>query len=185
MSFAVFDTSYASNNSEILRYTSIAVAAFLTVICLIWAAMVYTGDRFKQDVADATSLNAEKDGESVTPGDTLMRRLTIALFFMIVVASTFLSWYVAALHMSNNNLIALDVLNFVVVIFLSLAAYLYYKRDRKKGAASAFVGAAAVLELVALVVLLASPTAAGSNGTLVQSALYVPLLVATMAAMAR
>jgi hypothetical protein len=185
MSFQIFDTSYASNNQEILRWSSIAVASFLTVVVLIWGAMVFTGDPFKADVEAAASRDATRDLDDLTGANTLMRRLVIAMFFMITVASTFLSWYVASLHMAQNNLIALDVINFVIVMLLSLAAYLYYKSDRKRGAASAFIGSAAALEFVALILLLASPTAAGSDGVLTQSALYVPLLIATMNAMSR
>lgn len=190
MSFAVFDTTYARNNSEILRWSSVGVAAFLTVICLVWAAIIYSKPSFKADVVASVARDAADNSdldniEQPEEGATMMRRMTIALFFMMTVAATFLSWYIASLHMSQNNLIALDVLNFAIVIMLGLGAYMYYKTHRKRGAARCFVGIAAVLEWVALIVLLVSPTTSGSNGVLTQSALYVPLLIATMTAATR
>lgn len=177
MSSPVFDTNYARNNQETLRWASVAIAGFFTVLCLIWAAMVFHKDRFNQDAAYTIEYSRTVEQSSM---NYAFRMLMIAFFFMVTVASSFLSWYIASLHMSKNNLIALDVLNVVTVICLGLAAYFYYKNTRRNDATSrSFLGSACVLEFVALIVLLVSPTAAGSNGTLTQSALAIPLLVAT------
>lgn len=177
--FSVFDTSYAKNNQETLRWASVAIAGFFTVLALIWAAMIYYKPRYKSDCMKAVQ-EAMSAGETSTCGTSqAFRMLMVALFFMIVLASAFLSWYVASLHMAKNNLIALDVLNVVIVIFMSLAAYFYYKEPPSDMACRNFLGSAFVLEFVALIVLLVSPTTAGQNGTLVQSALAIPLLVAT------
>ncbi len=174
MSFSVFDTSFASNNTEILRWTSVGIAGFLTIICLIWGAMIYTKKTFTDSIKQTTGMS-----------ETLAPRIVIASLFLITVASTFLSWYVASLHMFQNNLIALDVLNFVIIMFLSISAYMYYKTNSRQQIARVFVGSAVVLEIIALIILTVSPTAAGSNGILTQSALYVPLLIATLSSMLR
>ena len=184
MSYSVFDTSFASNNSEILRWASVGVAAFLTVVVLVWGAMVYTKDTFKSDVEAMVLRDADAE-DSVTKVDTMMRRLVIAMFFLATVASTFLSWYVASLHLEKNYLIALDVLNFVSILFLCLGAYMYYKTRRMRSSAVTLAGFAAVMEFVALIILIAAPTAANADGTVTQSALYIPLMIATLAAMAR
>jgi hypothetical protein len=180
MSFSVFDTGYARNNQDVLRWASVAVAGFLTVLVLIWAAMISHNDRFQKDTQQAAKDSEMSDGQGCCSASKTFRLLMVALFFMITIASAFLSWYVASLHMSKNNLIALDVLNIVSVIFLGLAAYFYYKQSRNDTSCRSFLGSAAVLEFVALIVLMISPTSAGSNGALTQSALMVPLFVSTI-----
>lgn len=177
--YSVFDTSYAKNNQDILRWASVAIAGFLTVLTLIWAAMIYYKPRFNEDCLRAAEA-AKRSGQADSCGSSVaFKMLIVALFFMITVASAFLSWFIASLHMAKNNLIALDVLNVVVIIFLSLAAYFYYKDPPSDTACRSFLGSAFVLEFVALIVLMLSPTTAGNDGSLTQSALAVPLLVAT------
>jgi hypothetical protein len=111
--------------------------------------------------------------------------LMIAFFFMVTIASTFLSWYVASLHVAKNNLIAIDVLNFGSILMLSLAAYCYYRTKPLRASANGLIAIALVMEMVAFICLIVSPTAAGTDGTLVQTALYVPLMAMTVSAMSR
>ncbi len=176
---SVFETGFAKNNQEVLRWTSVAIAGVLTIIILIWAAIVWTKDSFNQDI-DAEI--AEEGGGNTMGTSRTMKLITLAFCFLLAVAATFLSWYIAALHLQSDNLIAFDVLQIVAVILLAFGSYFWYKETRSRGAALTCIGWAAVLELVALVVLLASPTAAGSDGTVTQSALYVPMLVFTICA---
>jgi len=183
MSFSVFDTNYTRNNQDVLRWASVAVAGFLAVVTLIWAAMVWNSQSFNEDVEKAANKESAEGLGGTMGSNKTMRLICIALFFLVTIAATFLSWYVAALHMAKNNLIATDTLNVLIVILLSLAAYFFYKRIRSRGAATSCVGTALALEFVTLIVLLASPTASGPNGTLTQSALYIPLLVTTIGAL--
>jgi hypothetical protein len=179
----IFETSYAKANQSVLRWATVAIAAVLTVIVLIWAAIVWTKGSFDKDVqSEIERERVESGGETMGTSKT-MRLMTMALCFLITIASTFLSWYVAALHMQSNNLIAFDVLQIVALILLAFGSYFFYKETRSRGATMTCLGWAAVLELVALVVLLASPTRAGPNGVVTQSALYVPLFVSTIAAL--
>lgn len=175
-SFTVFDTSYAANNAEILRWTSVAIAGFLTIICLIWAAMVYSKDTYKADLQEYAQKNNKQS-------NMFSRQLLLGLFFILTIASTFLSWYIASLHVTENNLIALDVLNILIVLLISIASYFYYKTNREKDTAKSLLGQTAILELVSLVLLLQSPTAAGTSGSITQSALYAPIFIATLCAM--
>jgi hypothetical protein len=111
--------------------------------------------------------------------------IIVAFFWLITLVSTWLSWYVAALHMYKNNLIALDVLNVLIFIMLGLSAYFYYKNQPNLGLSKMLVSGSLVLEFIALLVLIISPTTAGPNGALTQASLYIPLLVTTVTLMSR
>jgi Na+/melibiose symporter-like transporter len=184
MSEPIFSTSYAKKNQSVLRWISVAIAGVLAVIILIWSAVVSTKDSFKQDVdAEIAREKAEGNGDSLGTSRQL-RLMMIGFFFLLVVGSVFLSWFVASLHMFSNNLIAFDVIQIVAIIFLCLASYFWYKTNRSRGASTTFIGCACVLEFVALIVLLASPTTAGDNGVVTQSALYIPLIVSSLCGLA-
>ena len=184
MSFPVFETGFAKNNQSVLRWASVAVAAVLSVIVLVWAAVIWTKDTFKQDVEMELQMEREETGGNSMFGTSKTWRLmTIAFCFLFVVASTFLSWYVAALHVVSDNLIAFDVLQILSVILLCMGSYFWYKQNRVRSAAMSCYGFAAVLEFVALIVLITSPTIAGPNGVTTQSSLYVPLFIATLSAL--
>lgn len=169
MSFAILETNYAKNNQETLRWASVAVAGFLALIALVWAALIWNSPTFKA----ITQKEADKNAR-------IIGLLAIAFFFLMTVASTFLSWYTASLHMYKDNLIALDVLNIVTFFFLSFAAYMYFKQNPMKASARQMTVCAMTLQFVATAVLLISPTAAGLNGALTQSSLYMPFLVSSL-----
>ncbi len=166
MNYFVFDTNFARNNQDTLRWASIAVASVVTILCLLWAAMIWKTPTFNDDVTAAVQVN--------TGNYHTFRLILIALMFLTVISTNFLSWYVASLHMSKYNLMAVDVLN----VLMSIAAFLYYKTKQMKTSASVLIGCSTVLMFVTLVVMLLSPTAAGVNGALVQSSLFVPSVVA-------
>ena len=171
----VFETGYAKNNQETLRWASVAIAGFLVLVALIFCVVIATKSRFQNEM-----------GAGGSPDSKPWRMLGFAFFFLFVIASTFLSWYVAALHMSKNYLIALDVLNFVIAVFLGFAAYFYYRNnDPMPGYASGFLFGCLIMELVAFVVLIVAPQAALQAGTTVQTCLYIPLVVTTLALMGR
>jgi len=172
MSTNAFSTAYAKSNQETLRWASVAIAGFLAVVVLIFAGVIASKESFRSRIGgmDAT--------------ERAFRALGIAFMFLVTVAATFLSWYLAALHLGKNYLIALDVLNFVIVVFLGFAAYFFYRKESPKpGYAVGFLLACMILELVALIVLIAGPQAAGASGTVTQSALYVPLFISTLGLM--
>ncbi len=180
MSYSVFDTTYIRNNDDTLRWASVAVASVLVVLCLVWSVMIWSKVRAdvqsrKTETANATSVMSE--------GNTTLQMMIIAFFWIVTLVSTWLSWYVAALHMRNKNLIALDVLNVLIFIMLGMSAYFYYKNNPSKNLASMFISGSLVLEFIALLVLVISSTTAGSDGSLTQSALYIPLMVTTISMM--
>jgi hypothetical protein len=182
MSYPVFDTGYARNNSDTLRWASVAVASVLVVLCLIWGVMIWTKPKFKADVETSASRTANATAE-LSSGNMTLRLMIIAFFWLVTLVSTWLSWYVASLHMYKSNLIALDVLNVLIFIMLGLSAYFYYKNPPNGGISSMLVSGSLVLEFVALLTLIISPTQAGANGALTQAALYIPLLVTTVTLM--
>jgi hypothetical protein len=186
MSFSVFDTSYAKTNSEVLRWVSVGLAGFFAVLAIIWAAAISMKDQFKDEMLGPPGSSERQNCSS--------RLLILGVFFLMIVAASFLSWFVAAMHIGANNLWALDALNFVALVLLAWASFNYYRKPsatesekekmmRMEGCRN-LIHSAAVLEFVALIVLIASPQAAGSAGVLVQSTLAVPLLVATIACLA-
>ena len=176
MNYPVFDTNFARNNQDTLRWASIAVASVITILCLLWAAMIWKTQPFKDDVTAAVN---------VTTGTYhTFRLILIALVFVTVVSTNFLSWYVGSLHMSKYNLMAVDVLNLSVFILLSIAAFLYYKKQMKTSS-SVLTGTSTVLVFVTLIVMMLSPTAAGVNGALVQASLFTPSVVSMLFLMTR
>lgn len=185
--YGVFDTSYARTNQDTLRWASVAIAAVLFLCCLISGVVIYTKPKFKSDLeaADQKALTTAAATE-LSSDSTIVKLVVVAFFWLVTLVSTFLSWYIASLHMQKNNLIALDVINVVIFIMLGLAAYFYYKDPpNQAGISRMLVGSSAVLEFIVLIVLLVSTTAAGSNGQLTSSALYVPLFISTLALMWR
>ncbi len=89
MSFTVFDTSYVKTNQQTLRWASVAIAGFLTFLCIIWAAVVAYKPRYSADLG--------------TGDNRTMKMLQLALYFVFTLAATFLSWYVASLHIGKKQ----------------------------------------------------------------------------------
>lgn len=169
--YSVFDTSYVSSHQETLRWASVAIAGFMTLLIIIWGIITFSSRRFRDEMATSR------------PGWFLPAMLSAVLYFAVTVAATFLSWYVAALHIGKNNLIALDVVNFVAILFLGFAVFFRYQSSPNVAASQGSLHIAIMAELIAIIILLASPQAAGSAGILVQTTLYIPLLVSTFGAM--
>ncbi len=184
---AIFDTSYARANQDTLRWASVAIAAVLFLCCLIAGVVIYTKPKFRADLQAPEGKSLTNDAVTqLSSGTTVVKLIIVAFFWLIVLVSTFLSWYIAALHMQKNNLIALDVFNVVIFIMLGLAAYFYYKDGTElAGISRMMVGSSAVLELIVIILLLASSTASGSDGQVSSASLYVPLFISTLALMAR
>jgi hypothetical protein len=183
MSYPPFDVKYVKLDNETLRWATVAVAAVLLAICLIWGVIISTKDRFEQDIR-ATGDGQVANAESImSQGNYAMRVTIVAFFWIITLVATFLSWYVSALHMQKSNLIGLDVLNVLIFIMLGLSAYFYYKKPAKSGISRMLVAGSLVLEFMSLLVMIISPTTSGSSGQLISSALYIPLLVTTVGLM--
>jgi len=182
MSYSVFDTSYTRIDNDTLRWASVAVAAVLVVICLVWGVIVWNKPKFKEDVEKANTEVSNAQAE-LSQGSLTFRLMIVAFFWLVTVIATFLSWYVASLHMFKNNLIALDVLNVLVFIMLGLSAYFYYKNPSSPNLSRMLVSGSLVLEFIAWLVLIISPTTSGDNGRLVSASLYIPLLVTTVTLM--
>lgn len=183
MSYSVFETGYAKNNQETLRWASVALAGFMVVLALIFAAWLWGKDRYQREKMTADAAANLAAGGAVAQS-MFPPALVVAMYFLVTVASTFLSWYVASLHMGKNNLIALDVMNFIVILFLAFAAYYHYRDNAARAdpndvTPKGFLHMALVVELVVLILLMLSPQTAGSAGLLVQSTLYIPLIVAS------
>ena len=184
MSYPVFDTGYAKNNDDTLRWASVAVAAVLVVLCLIWGVMIWSKPKFRSDLQrleDQTSIATTE----LSNGSMTLRLIIVAFFWLVTLVATWLSWYVASLHMYKNNLIALDVLNVLIFIMLGLSAYFYYKSPPNSNLSKMLVSGSLVLEFIALLVLIISPTVSGANGQLVSASLYIPLLITTITLMGR
>ncbi len=177
--FGVFDTSYAKANQDTLRFTSIAIAAVIFLCCLIAGVVVYTKKRFRTELESKTGTEV-KNVPVQMAGSTVTRLILIAFFWLVTLVATFLSWYVAALHIQKNHLIAFDVLNVIIFIMLALATYFYYKDTPINDASRMLVGSSAVLEFIAIILLMVTNTTSGTDGTLVQSALYVALFISTI-----
>lgn len=169
MTEPVFGIGYAKTHDETMRWASIAIAVFMAVVAIIFAGVIASRASFRNRLG---------------AGDTerALMALKLAFMFLFTLAATFLSWYVAALHLGKDYLIALDVLNFVVLVLLGFAAYFYYRKtDPSMEWTRGLLVCSMIIELVALIVLLAGPQAAGAAGTVTQSALYVPLFITTLA----
>ncbi len=177
----IFSTAYAKTHQSVLRWTSIAIAGVIVVISLIWCTIIWTKQSFKDDIAKELAKEKQESGGDTFSTNKTGRLMCLAFLFLVVIASTFLSWYVASLHVDGNNLIAFDVFQVVAMIFLGLSSYFFYKHTRARGAAVGLSGCTLVLEFVAFVILFTSPNFSGQNAVQTQTALYIPLLIATMA----
>lgn len=181
----IFSTAYAKTHQSVLRWTSIAIAGVLVVITLIWCTILWTKETFKKDMQSQMEREKKESGGVDTMGSNKMIYLmTLAFFFLVTVASSFLSWYVASLHVAGNNLIAFDVFQVVALIFLGLASYFFYKDTRARAVAVSLSGCSLVLEFVAFVILFTSYNYSGQDAVQTQTALYIPMLMATLATIA-
>ena len=167
MSFAIFDTHYAKINKETLRWVSVSLAALCVVISFVLVAWLRKLS-FKNNSSGKTSETA-----TIIVGTIL---------FLLTVAATFMSWFVAALHINYKYLIAVDIINAITFILLTLYATISIKYDKQM---DSLMVCSLILELTTLIILSNASTSAGTNGSIMQSVLLTPLLGLSVYALCR
>lgn len=180
----IFSTEYAKTHQSTLRWVSIAIAGVLVVVTLVWCTVIWTKESFKSDMDKEIEKEKKEAGSDTFGTNKMVRLMSLAFFFLFTVAATFLSWYVASLHVESDSLIAFDVFQVVAIVLLGLASYFFYKQARSRSVAVSLSGCAILLEFVAFVILITSPNWSGQNAVQTQSCLYIPLLISTLATIA-
>lgn len=163
----VFDTNNLTNDSPGLRYTCVAVAGLVVLIVLLYALY--------QLATKGSSMSVGMD--SCLSAGSLMFLALVSLFF---------SFFIASLNMSVYYLVAAMVF-FVFVgvsVVTSMSSYITGVQKKQQVNAARWLTWTLLSEFCLLVLLMTSPTAAGTAGTVSQSTLLVPTIALSLGAIA-
>ena len=166
----VFDTSYLEDNSSSTRWTFVVISLILVVIVFIM-----------------TVLHRMKGPDQM---DTSFSGLTAAMIWwfgiMVVLASIGIASVLAQYNLETDYAIAFFAF---IVLALLMSVWTLYKSNKARNgaqkkkdlASSSWAGSVtATATVLALLVTLCGTNASDQNGQLLQSALLVPLLAASL-----